>query len=894
MNEPPEAISVKSSFGSDSSTTRNYNGLDDHAEKEIRKLARTLTDNSEKNIDSPYGTASNDLIRTLTSMTQVPGVSPFTGDIDPRLDPSSDEFDSKFWVKNMRKLKDSDPDHYKPTSLGIAYRNLCCKGIASDADFQPTVANLPYKHCRDFYYNWFKAQDQSRYFEILKPMDALIKPGTLTVVLGRPGAGCSTLLRTIAGQTYGFKVDPQSQISYDGLSPATIQKYYKGEVLYCAETEAHIPQLSVGQTLEFASLLRTPQNRPAGVSREEFAKHMTRVYMATYGLSHTYNTKVGDQYIRGVSGGERKRVSLAEVSLCGSDIQCWDNATRGLDSATALEFVKALKTSAMILETTPLIAIYQCSQDAYDLFDNVILLYNGYQIFYGEATKAKSYFERMGWKCPARQTTADFLTSITSPEERVAKAGWEHKVPKSPKEFADYWKSSPEYAELCENIDSHISFCEENHSAESYKSAHIAKQSDHIRPGSPFTVSFWMQIKILALRNFWRLQKDPSVALFTIFGNSIMGLILSSLFYNLKANTATFYYRTAAMFFAVLINAFSSLLEVLALFECKDVIEKHKKYALYHPAANALSSILCDIPVKIATSLLFNLIFYFMVNFRRDPGRFFFFYLISFTATLVMSHAFRTIGSFFATMAESMTPTNLIMVAIVTYAGFALPTSSMLGWSRWINYLDPIAYAFEALLANEFEGRKFDCSSFVPAYPDASIDNKVCSVVSGKAGYTYINGTDYIEKSFAYYPTHKWRNFGICVGFAVFFLFTYLTVVEFSKSAMQKGEKIVFQLSTLAKMKKEQGKHNTNDVESGPSSSEKPPGVIEGNSNYSSSSSSSSNGINKLVASKDIFHWSDVCYEVQIKDETRRILDHVDGWVKPGTLTALMGASGAA
>ncbi|GME79922.1 unnamed protein product [Ambrosiozyma monospora] len=93
---PPEIISVTSS-GSDASTTRNYNGLDDQIEKEIRKLARTLTENSGKNVDSPYSTASNDLIRTLTSMTQVPGVSPFTGDVDRRLDPSSDEFDSKFW-----------------------------------------------------------------------------------------------------------------------------------------------------------------------------------------------------------------------------------------------------------------------------------------------------------------------------------------------------------------------------------------------------------------------------------------------------------------------------------------------------------------------------------------------------------------------------------------------------------------------------------------------------------------------------------------------------------------------------------------------------------------------------------------------------------------------------
>ncbi|GME93605.1 unnamed protein product [Ambrosiozyma monospora] len=97
MTEAPQGTISVTSSGSDASTTRNYNGLDDQAEKEIRKLAKTLTENSEKNINSPYATSSNDLIRTLTSMTQVPGVSPFTGDVDRRLDPSSDEFDSKFW-----------------------------------------------------------------------------------------------------------------------------------------------------------------------------------------------------------------------------------------------------------------------------------------------------------------------------------------------------------------------------------------------------------------------------------------------------------------------------------------------------------------------------------------------------------------------------------------------------------------------------------------------------------------------------------------------------------------------------------------------------------------------------------------------------------------------------
>ena len=133
--------------------------------------------------------------------------------------------------------------------------------------------------------------------------------------------------------------------------------------------------------------MRTPQNRPLGVSRDAYARHLAAVVMAVYGLSHTRNTKVGNDFIRGVSGGERKRVSIAEITLNNAMVQCWDNSTRGLDSATALEFIRALKASADIVHTTPLVAIYQCSQDAYDLFDKVVLMYQGYQIYFGSAKR---------------------------------------------------------------------------------------------------------------------------------------------------------------------------------------------------------------------------------------------------------------------------------------------------------------------------------------------------------------------------------------------------------------------------------------------------------------------------------------------------------------------------
>jgi ATP-binding cassette subfamily G (WHITE) protein 2 (PDR) len=109
--------------------------------------------------------------------------------------------------------------------------------------------------------------------------------------------------------------------------------------------------------------------------------------------------------------------------------------------------------STDINNTTACVAIYQAPQSAYDIFDKVIVLYEGYQIYFGPCDLARPYFEAMGFDCPDRQTTADFLTSMTSPAERVVRSGWDNRVPRSPEEFAQRWKESPERKALLHEVD---------------------------------------------------------------------------------------------------------------------------------------------------------------------------------------------------------------------------------------------------------------------------------------------------------------------------------------------------------------------------------------------------------------------------------------------------------
>lgn len=291
---------------------------------------------------------------------------------------------------------------------------------------------------------------------------------------------------------------------------------------------------------------------------------------------------------------------------------------------------------------------------------------------------------------------------------------------------------------------------------------------------------------------------------------------------------------------------------------------------------------LCDLPYKVLNTITYNLTIYFMTNLRREPGPFFFFLLMSFLVTVCMSMIFRTIASASRTLSQAMVPAALLILALVTFTGFVIPIDYMLGWCRWLNYIDPLAYAFESLMVNEFHGRTFQCTELVPSadvdeYRDLPSANRVCTTVGATQGSPTVNGDAYINSLYQYFHSHKWRNVGIVIGFIIFFLGTYMFFAEIVSAKKSKGEVLVFKRGH--KLTSRRGK-GSDDTESRPANSG-PAAVAE-------KSGSSSQTEIAMPQSTDVFHWNNLCYEVPIKSETRRILDNVAGWVKPGTMTALM------
>ncbi|KAJ7148868.1 hypothetical protein C8R46DRAFT_1311016, partial [Mycena filopes] len=206
------------------------------------------------------------------------------------------------------------------------------------------------------------------------------------------------------------------------------------------------------------------------------------------------------------------------------------------------------------------------------------------QIYFGPTESANEFWTSRGFICAPRQTTGDFLTSLTNPAEHIVADGWAARVPRTLDEFAKVWHESAEYQTLLKDIDAYnAQYPLGGEALTAFRTSRKLQQPKLISSKSPYTISVRRQIALCMERGFQRLQGDLTTFYTTVFGNFIMTLIISSVFYNLPLNTSSFYSGGALLFYAVLINAFASALEIFALYAQRPIVEKHTAYALYHP-----------------------------------------------------------------------------------------------------------------------------------------------------------------------------------------------------------------------------------------------------------------------------------------------------------------------
>ncbi|KOS22897.1 Brefeldin A resistance protein [Escovopsis weberi] len=597
-------------------------------------------------------------------------------------------------------------------------------------------------------------------------------------------------------------------------------KRFRGEVIYNPEDDLHYATLTVKRTLKFALETRTPgkESRLEGETRRAYVNEFLRVVTKLFWIEHTLNTKVGNEFIRGVSGGERKRVSIAEAMITRASIQGWDNSSKGLDASTALEYVRSIRAMTNMAQTTTAVSLYQAGESLYDLVDKVLLIDSGKCLYFGPAEKAKLYFQGLGFDCPERWTTADFLTSVTDENERSIRPGWEDRIPRSPDDFSAAYRGSDIYRENLEDIESFEGelddLIQQRHANQTKKTAE-----------RNYTLPFYRQVIACTYRQFFIMLGDPA-SLFGKWGGLIFqGLIVGSLFFNLPATTAGAFPRGGVLFFLLLFNALLALAEMTAAFASKPIMLKHKSFSFYRPAAYAIAQTVVDVPLVFVQVTIFNIIIYFMSHLSRTASQFFIADLILWLVTMVTYSFFRALAAFCPSLDTATRFSGVAIQILVVYTGYLIPVRSMrpwLSWLRWINW---------------------------------------------------------IQSSFTYTRAHLWRNFGILWGFFIFFVFLTAVGNELQKPNAGGGAITVFkrgQVPQRVEKSIETGGRESKDEETGVLARGAPSTVGHGaNEETKNEKADKETGIAK---NETVFTFQNINYTIPFQGGERRLLQDVQGY----------------
>ncbi|MCJ1392519.1 hypothetical protein MMC18_005387 [Xylographa bjoerkii] len=774
----------------------------------------------------------------------------------------------------------------KTRHVGLVWRNLIVKGVGLGAALQPTIADpfLALPRLIRGLLSKGRATQKPPIRTLINNFNGCIRPGEMLLVLGRPGSGCSTFLKVLANQRFGFK-SIEGDVTYGGTSAKTMGNDYTSEVVYNPEDDLHYATLSVKNTLKFALTTRTPgkASRNEGESRSDYIKEFLRVVAKLFWIEHTLNTKVGNEFVRGVSGGEKKRVSIAEAMITKASTQCWDNSTRGLDASTALEYVESLRSLTNMAHISTAVALYQAGESLYEKFDKVILIEEGRCLYYGSTEAAAAYFEGLGFERPARWTTADFLTSVTDQHERQIRKGYEDRFPRSAEQFEEAFAKSDLHKANLEDMKGFEQQIDEQQRERQAAMTKATKKKN-------YTLPFHKQVLACTHRQFLIMFGDR-LTLFGKWGGILFqALIVGSLFYDMPKTSSGVFLRGGVMFFMLLFNALLALAELSAAFASRPILLKHKSFSFYRPAAYAIAQTVVDAPLVLVQVCIFDIVVYFMSDLGRTASQFFINLMVLWIVTMTMYSFFRSIGSLVPSLDVATRITGVAIQALVVYTGYLIPPTKMHPWFKWLMYINPIGYAFEAVMVNEFSFLDIICEPpyLVPQGPSAAPRYQSCTIQGSQPGQTTVNGAAYLETAFTYSRSHLWRNVGILFGFWLFFVGLTMVGQELQKPNAGGGAVTMFKRGQAPKsVQKAMVKGST------PLDEEKAAAADNENLEDESSGSDSEVGVKGIAKNEAVFTYQNVNYTIPTKDGERQLLRDVQGYVRPGKLTALMGASGA-
>ncbi|XVF55669.1 hypothetical protein PTKIN_Ptkin06aG0055600 [Pterospermum kingtungense] len=792
--------------------------------------------------------------------------------------------------KFLRRLRDrTDRVGIEIPKIEVRFEHLDVEGdVYVGSRALPTLLNVTLNTIETILGFIRLAPSKKRKIQILKDVSGIVKPSRMTLLLGPPGAGKTTLLMALAGKL-DHDLRSSGKITYCGheMNEFVPQR----TCAYISQQDLHYGEMTVRETLDFSGRCLgvgtryemlselSRREKEAGIKPDSeidaFMKAtavagqetslVTDYVLKILGLDICADIMVGDEMRRGISGGQKKRVTTGEMLVGPAKALFMDEISTGLDSSTTFQICKFMRQMVHIMDVTMVISLLQPAPETYDLFDDIIILSDGQIVYQGPRENVLEFFEFMGFKCPERKGVADFLQEVTSKKDQE-----------------QYWfKKNQPYI-----------FVSVSDFVQGFSAFHIGQQlasdlrfpydKSRTHPAALVTekygISNWELFRACFAREWMLMKRNSFVYIFKTVQITIMSVIALTVFLRTQMPVGTLADGSkffGALFFSLINVMFNGMAELAMTVFRLPVFYKQRDFLFYPAWAFGLPIWVLRIPLSLMESGIWIALTYYTIGFAPSATRFFRQFLAFFGIHQMALSLFRFIAAVGRTQVVANTLGTFTLLLVFVLGGFIIAKDDIQPWMIWGYYASPMMYGQNAIVMNEFLDKRWS---------SVNLDRRINASTVGEA----------LLKTRGFFTKDYW--FWICVaalfGFSLVFNILFIGALTFLNPL---GD------SKAVVVNEDENKKSKNPYSGG----RRPEGIQMQVRNTSESVDAGRREPRKgmvlpfqplSVEFNHINYYVDMPAEMKaqgIEEDRLQLLRDVSGAFRPGILTALVGVSGA-
>ncbi|XP_075522090.1 ABC transporter G family member 15-like [Primulina tabacum] len=590
--------------------------------------------------------------------------------------------------------------------------------------------------------------------KLLHGLNGFAEPGRIMAIMGPSGSGKSTLLDALAGRL-SRNIVMTGNILLNGKK----QRLDYGVVAYVTQEDVLLGTLTPRETLTYSAHLRLP----ASMAKRDI-KGTVEAIITEMGLQDCADRQVGNWQLRGISGGEKKRLSIALEILTRPRLLFLDEPTSGLDSAAAFFVTQAIKNLARDGRTV-ISSVHQPSSEVFALFDDLCLLSGGETVFFGEARMAVKFFAESGFPCPSRRNPSDhFLRCINSDFDVVTAT-----MKGSQRLRETHTTSDPlmnlATADIKSMLVEKYRFSEYSRKARSRTQEISAIEGLVIKTIKGSQARWWKQLSTLTKRSFLNMNRDIGYYWSRIVIYTIVALCVGTLFYDVGTSYTAILARGACGGFVIGFMTFMSIGGFPSFIEEMKVFHKERLNGYYGVAVFILSNFLSSFPFLVAVSAISGTITHFMVKFRPGFPYYAYFCMNIFGCIAMVESVMMIIASLVPNFLMGIIAGAGVLGIMMMTAGFfrLLPDLPKVIWRYPISYIGYGAWSLQGGMKNDMLGLVFD-----PLFP----------------GDPKLTGEYVITNMFGISLDHsKWWDLLAVYGLIVAYRFVFFLILKLKERA---------------------------------------------------------------------------------------------------------------